>query len=123
MELSGADFEHVRVEEALLTDSVRKMLVDKDWKIRVYTLSRLLSLSIPLDGIVREVSENLNHDKWPVRLIAMYLLAKAQPETFQKVLDWTVQHDSYELNRRMAIALGGHEPEPETTETPPEVSD
>jgi hypothetical protein len=66
-----------------------------------------LSLSIPLEGIAAEVTENLNHDKWPVRLIAMVLLAKAQPETFQKVLDWAVQHDAYELNRRMAVALGG----------------
>ncbi|OQY05172.1 MAG: hypothetical protein B6I25_06015 [Planctomycetales bacterium 4572_13] len=122
VELSGADFRHVRVERALLTDSVRKMLVDKDWKIRVHTLSCLLSLSVPLDGIVGEVSENLNHDKWPVRLTTMVLLAKAQPETFQKVLDWAVQHDSYELNRRMAMALGGTQAEPETDETPPEVT-
>ncbi len=107
VDLSGADFEYVRVERELLTDSIRKLLVDKDWKIRVHTLSSLLSLSIPLDGIAAEVSENLNHDKWPVRLIAMVLLAKAQPETFQKVLDWAVQHDAYELNRRMAVALGG----------------
>ncbi|MHC5086268.1 MAG: hypothetical protein ACYSN9_00445 [Planctomycetota bacterium] len=107
VDLSGADFEYVRVERELLTDSIRKLLVDKDWKIRVHTLSSLLSLSIPLDGIATEVSENLNHDKWPVRLIAMVLLAKAQPETFQKVLDWAVQHDAYELNRRMAVALGG----------------
>jgi tetratricopeptide (TPR) repeat protein len=123
VELSGADFKHVRVERALLTDSVRKLLVDKDWKIRVHTLSCLLSLSIPIDGIVGEVSENLNHEKWPVRLTAMVLLARAQPETFQKVLDWAGQHDSYELNRRMAIALGGRKPEPEPSETPPEVSD
>lgn len=123
VDLSGADFEHVRVERVLLTDSVRKMLVDKDWKIQVHTLSCLLSLSIPLDGIVSEVSENLNHDKWPVRLMAMVLLAKAQPETFQKVLDWAGEHDSYGLNRRMAIALGGRKQEPETNEMPPEVSD
>jgi tetratricopeptide (TPR) repeat protein len=123
VDLSGADFEYVRVERALLIDSVRKMLVDKDWKIRVHTLSSLLSLSIPLDGIVGEVSENLNHDKWPVRLTAMVLLAKAQPETFQKVLDWAVQHDAHDLNRRMAIALGGEKPKPETNETAPEVTD
>ncbi|RKY13678.1 MAG: hypothetical protein DRP52_02100, partial [Planctomycetota bacterium] len=123
VELSRADFKHVQVEQALLTDSVRKMLVDKDWKIRVHTLSCLLSLSVPLDGIVGEVSENLNHDKWPVRLTTMVLLSKAQPKTFQKVLDWAVQHDSYELNRRMAVALGGAQTEPETNETAPEVLD
>jgi hypothetical protein len=123
VDLSGADFEYVRVERELLIDSIRKLLVDKDWKIRTHTLSSLLSLSIPLDGIAAEVSENLNHDKWPVRLMAMVLLAKAQPETFQKVLDWAVQHDAYELNRRMAVALGGQKKEPEVNELATEVSD
>jgi hypothetical protein len=121
--LSGADFEYARVERVLLTDSVRKMLVDKDWKNRVHTLSCLMSLSVPIDGIAGEVSGNLNHDKWPVRLMAMNLLAKAQPETFKKVLDWAVEHDSHDLNRRMAIALGGTQIEPETNETAPEVSE
>jgi tetratricopeptide (TPR) repeat protein len=122
VDLSDADFKYVRVERVLLTDSVRKLLVDKDWKIRLHTLSCLLSLSIPLDGIVGEVSGNLNHDKWPVRLTAMVLLSKAQPETFQKVLNWAAEHDSYDLNRRMAIALGGHRQDPEMDETDPEAS-
>jgi hypothetical protein len=44
--------------------------------------------------------------------MAMYLLAKTQPESFQKVLDWTVQHDPYPLNQKMAQTLGGKMPEP-----------
>jgi hypothetical protein len=116
--ISGADFQHVRVEAELLTDSVRKMLVDDDWKIRVHILSDLLSLSVPLDGIVREVSDNLNHDKWPVRMAAMALLVKLQPETFKKVLDWAAEHDSHVLNRRMAVALGGRLPQPVDEELP-----
>lgn len=123
VKLSGADYEYIRVEPVMLTDSIRKMLVDNDWKIRIHTLSCLLSLSIPVDGFVREVSDNINHDKWPVRLMAMSLLAKAQPETFQKVLDWAAKNDPYDLNRRMAVALGGHQPEPETPEIASEVSD
>lgn len=109
--LSHADFKHVQVDESLLVDAVRKILVDKDWKIRVHTLNRLFSLSVPIDeGMMGEVSENLNHDEWPVRLMAMYLLAKAQPESFRKVLDWTCQHDVHAINRRMAFALGAQEP-------------
>ncbi len=123
VELSGADFKRIRVERVLLTDSVRKLLVDKDWKIRVHTLSCLLSLSTPIEGIVGEVSENLNHEKWPVRLTAMVLLARAKPETFQKVLDWSAEHDPYTLNRRMATALGGAKIEPEPSEIPTESSD
>jgi tetratricopeptide (TPR) repeat protein len=109
--LNRADFKHVPVEKALLTDAVRKLLVDPDWKIRVYTLDCLASLSMPVDTeIMGEISDNLNHDKWPVRMMAMYLLANAQPESFQKVLNWTSQHDNYPLNRSMALALGGKEP-------------
>lgn len=92
-------------------DAVRKLLVDPDWKIRVYTLDCLVSLSMPLDAeMIGEISDNLNHEKWPVRMAAMYLLAKAQPESFQKVLDWTSEHDGNPLNRRMALALGAKEP-------------
>lgn len=111
LRLGRADFKHVSVEKALLVDAVRKLLVDPDWKIRVYTLDRLVSLSMPLDAeMIGEISDNLNHEKWPVRMMAMYLLAKAQPESFQRVLDWTVEHDSHPLNRRMALALGAKEP-------------
>jgi len=106
-----ADFKHVSVEKTLLVDAVRKLLVDPDWKIRVHTLDCLVSLSMPLDTeMIGEISDNLNHDKWPVRLMAMYLLAKTQPESFQKVLDWTGEHDGHPLNRRMALALGAKEP-------------
>ncbi|MEN8128217.1 MAG: hypothetical protein ABFR90_10500 [Planctomycetota bacterium] len=110
--LSHADYEHVQIEPALLVDAVRKILVDDDWKIRVYALDCLFSLSISSEkGVVSEVSESLNHEKWPVRLMAMYLLAKAHPESFQKVLDWNGQHDAHPINRRMAFALGARQPE------------
>jgi hypothetical protein len=113
LRLNRADFKHVAVEKALLVDAVRKLLVDPDWKIRVYTLDCLVSLSLQLDTeIIGEISDNLNHEKWPVRIMAMYLLAKTQPESFQKVLDWTGEHDSHPLNRRMALALGAKEPVP-----------
>ncbi|MHC4906120.1 MAG: hypothetical protein ACYTEN_09895 [Planctomycetota bacterium] len=111
LRLSRADYKRVQVEKELLVDAVRKLLADPDWKIRVYTLDCLVSLSMPLDGeMIGGVSDNLNHDKWPVRMMAMYLLAKTQPEPFQKVLDWTSEHDGHHLNRRMALALGGKEP-------------
>ena len=76
---------------------------------------------MPLDTtLVTDISQNLGHDKWPVRLMAMVLLAKAQPETFGQVLDWTAQQDAHWLNRRMALALGGTakpvDQEPKSTE-------
>lgn len=102
-----ASYQHMQVEHALLVDTVRKALLDENWKIRVQTMDSLMTLSIPLEfGMVREMSQNLTHPQWPVRLMSMLVVAKAQPGSFDKVLDWTSQYDPYWLNRRMAIALG-----------------
>jgi hypothetical protein len=111
LRLNRADYKHVPVEKALLVDAVRKLLVDPDWKIRVYTLDCLVSRSMPVaPELLGEISDNLSHEKWPVRMMAMYLAAKTQPESFQKVLDWTSEQDAHALNRRMALALGAKEP-------------
>lgn len=111
-EASGADFRYVQVDQVLLTDSVRKALKDENWKLRVEALDALLTLSVPLDtALMTEISGNLNHEKWPVRLAAMVLLAKAQPQTFQTVLDWTARQDPHWVNRRMALGLGAKLPE------------
>ena len=111
-QMSGATFRHVQVDQTLLTDSVRRALKDENWKVRIEAMDSLLMLSVPLDAdLIADISQNLNHDQWPVRLMAMYLLARAQPGSFGKVLDWTAQYDGHWLNRRMAIALGAKEPE------------
>jgi hypothetical protein len=111
-ESSQADFKHMQTEQVLLVDAVVKLLTDEDWKVRIQTMAGLLAGSVPLEyGLLNEVSNNLNHDQWPVRLMAMYLLAKNhQPGSFQKVLDWTAQYDAWPLNCRMAIALGAKKP-------------
>jgi hypothetical protein len=51
--------------------------------------------------------------------MAMYLLAKSQPESFQKVLDWSAQNDAFPLNRAMATALGGQGQSDASTEVTP----
>ena len=110
----GTSFQYVQVDQPLLVDSVRRALKDDSWKLRVEAMDALLTLSVPLDGtLVKDVSANLDHDKWPVRMAAMVLLAKAQPQTFQPVLDWTARQDPFWLNRRMAVALGGQPAEKE----------
>jgi hypothetical protein len=55
------------------------------------------------------VSENLNDTHWPTRMMATYLLAKAQDKNFIKVLDWTAKYDANKLVRDMALALGASE--------------
>ncbi len=119
--ISGADFRYVQVDQTLLADSIRRALKDQSWKVRVEAMDALLTLSVPLDTtLVTDISQNLGHDKWPVRLMAMVLLAKAQPETFGQVLDWTAQQDAHWLNRRMALALGAT---PKTPEQKPEAAE
>ncbi|MCX5636228.1 MAG: HEAT repeat domain-containing protein, partial [Planctomycetota bacterium] len=53
------------------------------------------------------VAENLNSPNWPVRIQAIYLLAKSPESKFQKVLGWSAKYDPNVLVRNMAIALGG----------------
>jgi hypothetical protein len=75
-----------------------------EWVVKVYTMAEMLGL--PLDHkLIKAVAENLNHTKWPVRLMAMYLLAEKQQGVFDKVLDWTIQHDPSSSVRDMAVAL------------------
>lgn len=107
LQMGQASYRHMQVEHTLLVDTVRKALLDDNWKIRVQAMDSLMTLSIPLEfGMVRQMSENLTHPQWPVRLMSMLVVAKAQPGPFEKVLEWTAQYDPYWLNRRMAIALG-----------------
>ena len=75
-----------------------------EWVVKVYTMSEMLGL--PLDHeLMKIVAENLNHPQWPVRMMAMYLLAVKQQGVFDKVLDWTVEHDPSPFVRDMAASL------------------
>lgn len=88
-------------------------LRDEDWVIRVHTMAGLLSAPINYD-LTNAVSENLNDTHWPCRLMALYLLAKNQGSSFNKVLDWTVKYDPHNAVKDMAVALGGAKPPTET---------
>ena len=75
-----------------------------EWVVKVYTMAEMLGL--PLDHeLMKTVAENLNHPQWPVRMMAMYLLAVKQQGVFDKVLDWTVEHDPSPFVRNMAASL------------------
>ncbi|MFQ6034769.1 MAG: hypothetical protein ACE5NM_02845 [Sedimentisphaerales bacterium] len=77
---------------------------DNHWPVKVHTMAEMLSL--PLDHqLINAVAKNLNDPKWPVRMMAVYLLAKGADGRFSKVLDWTAKNDSNPLVRNMAVAL------------------
>ena len=77
---------------------------DGDWIVRVNTMAGMLSIPIDRDRATA-VARNLSHPEWPVRLMAVYLLAGVPGKDFDRVLDWMAQSDTNDLVRSMAIAL------------------
>ncbi|MHC4437350.1 MAG: tetratricopeptide repeat protein [Planctomycetota bacterium] len=79
--------------------------VDDEWVVKVHTMTYMLSL--PMDHeIISAVAENMNSTKWPVRLMAVYLLSAIPDSQFDRVLDWTAKNDPNKTVRDMAIVLG-----------------
>ena len=75
-----------------------------DWAVKVNAMADLLYL--PLDQELSSVvAKNLNHPLWPVRLMAVYLLAKSSVGSFANVLDWVAKNDTDDLVRSMAVSL------------------
>jgi hypothetical protein len=94
----------------LLKSALIETLLDIDWVIKSNTMAEMLSLGLDYE-LTNAVAENLNDTHWPVRLMALYLLAKNQDSTFNKVLDWHAEHDVNVIVRDMAVALGGKKPD------------
>ena len=75
------------------------------WVVKVHTMADMLGL--PLDHkLIQAVADNLYNSKWPVRMMAVYLLAKNPEGGFGKVLDWVAQNDANQAVRDMALVLG-----------------
>lgn len=97
---------------AMLKSALAHSLSDDDWVARAHIMADMLSL--PLDyELINAVADNLNDiDHWPARMMAIYLLTKAQNNNFKKVLDHIAKYDSSQTVRDMAIALGAAAPKP-----------
>ncbi|HDS84201.1 MAG TPA: hypothetical protein ENN97_03280 [Phycisphaerales bacterium] len=106
-----ADYGYTRVEPSLLVDSVRRVLTDENWPLRVHIMEEISHLEFSSDfALIQTLSANLDHNRWPVRFMTLYLLSRIQGDAFQPVLDWKAQYDPHPLTRRLAVALGGKEP-------------
>jgi tetratricopeptide (TPR) repeat protein len=102
--LRYADWVPPLLRSALLHESgLLRNPAEGHWVVKVHTMAEMLSL--PLE--ISVVAENLNNTDWPVRMMAIYLLAKSSDGRFDRVLDWAAKNDSNEFVRSMAIALGG----------------
>jgi hypothetical protein len=75
------------------------------WVVKIHTMADMLPL--PLEHkLIKAVAENLYDNKWPVRMMAVYLLAKNPHSGFDKVLDWVAKNDRNQSVRDMATLLG-----------------
>jgi len=91
---------------AMLKSALTRCLADENWIVRTQTTAAMASL--PLDyELTSAVAENLQDDRWPVRLVTLYILSSAQGSDFDKVLDWYAQNDPESLVRDAAAALRG----------------
>ncbi len=100
-----ADWITTLLKNALTSESglLRNPAPD-EWVIKVYTMAEMLDL--PLDReLTGAVAENLSSNRWPVRMMVLYLLAKNPESNFNQVLDWTTKQDSSKLVRDMAAIL------------------
>jgi hypothetical protein len=100
-----ADWMEPLLRSALLHESgLLRNFADGEWIVKVHTMAEMLSLQLDYE-LIDAVAKNLNNTNWPVRMMAVYLLAKAPDGNFDKVVDWTAKNDSNGLVRNMAIAL------------------
>ncbi|MFC1794440.1 hypothetical protein ACFL3Q_12730 [Planctomycetota bacterium] len=93
------------LRSALLHESgLLRNRAEDEWIVKVHTMAEMLSL--PLDHeLISVVAENLNSNKWPVRMMSIYLLTKIPDNKFNNVLDWTAKNDPVKAVRDMAIIL------------------
>jgi len=104
-----ADWMPTMLRSALIHESgLLRNPADDEWVVKVHTMVDMVSLSLDRE-MTRAVADNMNNPKWPVRMMALYLLAKTPGDEFNKVLDWAAKYDSSEFVRDMAIALGAAE--------------
>jgi hypothetical protein len=102
----------------LLESGLVYNVTSDDWPARIYTMQAVLNLPFDFE-LIEAVSENLSDENWPVRMMALYLLAKNQGDGFGRVLDHTAKYDQNKLVRDMAVALGGRPAENQWPSTSP----
>jgi len=72
------------------------------WVVKVHTMADMVQLPLDLE-LTQAVARNLSDPHWPVRLMALVLLA-GNDGGFGRVLDWTSKYDVHPLVRDMALA-------------------
>ena len=90
---------------------------EDNWVVAVHAMADVLGM--PLDEeMTAALAKNMSHPKWPVRMMALYVLGNGTGGDFQKVSDWFALNDPSEYVRGMAAALRSAQP-PATMPTGP----
>jgi len=88
----------------LLKAAIVHNLKDENWTVKANTMAQMLYTPLNYE-MTNAVAENLYDDNFPVRLIAIYLLAKNQNENFSQVIEWFALNDKNKLVRDLASEL------------------
>jgi len=87
---------------------------EDNWVVAVHAMADILGM--PLDGeMTATLAKDMSHPKWPVRMMALYVLGNSTDGGFERVTDWFALNDHSEYVRGMAAALRSGRP---STATP-----
>jgi hypothetical protein len=100
----GTKYRFIYAEPELLSSAITRCLAEDDWVLKVQTIAALLKLKLDY-RLTDAVSAELHNRYWPVRLMAVFILAQNQGKDFLPVLNWTANNDSDPVVKDMAAAL------------------
>jgi len=104
-EFKYADWMPGRLTSALTSDSGLLLYrISNEWEAKTQVLACMRDLELDA-GLTEVVARHMNNQRWPARLVAMYVLARAQGRPFDDVLEHQAKHDLNLLVRDMAQAL------------------
>ncbi|PKL48273.1 MAG: hypothetical protein CVV39_04580, partial [Planctomycetes bacterium HGW-Planctomycetes-1] len=101
---TGPKYRFMYAEPQLLSSALARCLSEDDWVLKVETMASLLRLKLDY-RLTEAVSAELHSRYWPVRLMAIFVLAENQGRDFLSVLNWTANNDNSQTVKDMAAAL------------------
>jgi len=103
---TGPAYRFIYTEPQVLSSALAKCLSDDDWILKVQTMVAMLRLKLDY-RLTQAVSAELENPNWPVRLVAVFILAQNQGRQFTPVLSWTAKNDLNPRVRQLAAILLG----------------
>lgn len=108
--VAGPKYKFMYAEPQILSSALARCLSEDDWVLKVETMASLLRLRLDY-RLTAALSAELNSRYWPVRLLAIFILAENQGNDFLPVLNWTANNDNSQVVKDMATALAAGIPE------------